>query len=79
MDARSWEMPAKAEQDPQVFVLGNKYQMPRSYLVFKGFKDSFIGQYRCELHFRKAQLASRTLTLTLNDVPATRPCKNTLT
>lgn len=75
----SWDMPAKAEAEnlkanSTVFVLGNRFQMPRSYLVFRGFNSDITGEYKCVLHFRKRPIASHTLDVTLADFVSTQNC-----
>ncbi|KAK8733571.1 hypothetical protein OTU49_006364 [Cherax quadricarinatus] len=71
-----WEMPSPAENDPSVFILANRYQLPRAYLVFKGFTLNFTGDYLCLLHFRRDPIASVRLTLTLDDTRTSRDCNN---
>nr|XP_045584235.1 uncharacterized protein LOC123746619 [Procambarus clarkii] len=72
-----WERPPRTEDDPGIFVLANRYQMPRAYLVFKGFTANFSGDYQCVLHFRRAPLVSVGLTLTFDETLTARDCNNT--
>lgn len=74
-----WKMPETADNDPNVFVLANRYQMPRSYLVFKGFTTNFTGEYSCRLHFRREVLVSFSLTLAISSTATSRDCSNTAT
>ncbi|KAG0727948.1 hypothetical protein GWK47_003900 [Chionoecetes opilio] len=69
-----WEMPREVQDDTAVFQMGNEYQMPHSYLVFRSFKSNFTGRYRCHLHFRGTRVGSHTVYLTLHKSLSSRNC-----
>lgn len=74
--AHSWELPAAAQASGSVFVLANRFQMPRSYLVFTGFTADFAGDYKCVLSFRLKPVSSVSLSLSLAEGTALRDCSN---
>ncbi|XP_042862827.1 uncharacterized protein LOC122247557 isoform X2 [Penaeus japonicus] len=71
-----WELPVGAQDHGNVFVLANKYQMPRSYLVFAGFTSDLVGEYKCVLSFRLEPVSSVGLSLSMSDGAAQRDCSN---
>nr|XP_027228879.1 uncharacterized protein LOC113820730 isoform X1 [Penaeus vannamei] len=71
-----WELPAAAQASGSVFVLANRFQMPRSYLVFTGFTADFAGDYKCVLNFRLEPVSSVSLSLSLAEGTALRDCSN---
>ncbi|XP_063590324.1 uncharacterized protein LOC134767208 [Penaeus indicus] len=73
-----WELPAGAQGSENVFVLANRYQMPRSYLVFTGFTADFAGDYRCVLSFRLEPVSSVSLSLSMSEGATKRDCTNVL-
>ncbi|KAG7159812.1 uncharacterized protein LOC121877021 [Homarus americanus] len=71
-----WDMPQAAKDDPGVFVIGNKFQMPQSHLVLTNFTSNLTGKYTCQLFFRKTFIDDVTINLSLSSTEATRKCNN---